>query len=181
MTNELFLAIVVPAALAWAIYRWLQREARKQSHHRKSQGYELIHALNAYSAWLDFLRSEALLDKVHDQLAWPEALLRTREIIRRSFPALSTQLMELLEGDSRLMATMWQQEVRRLTQPGELFPSPRDPDYQQLREHQEMLIQDMIAHCRRLIGDSVRSWRRTDEEFEFSGSSGYCATPAGRG
>ena len=170
--NEFLLAII-SAALAWALYRWLQRKGHRQLHERKSQGYELIHALNSYSAWLDFLRSEALLDKVHDQLAWPEALLRTREIIRKYFPALSSQLIELLEGDSRLMATMWQQEVRRLTQPGELFPTARDPDYQQLREHQEMLIQDMIARCRQLVGDSVQTWRRTDEEFEFSGSSGY--------
>lgn len=179
MINEILLAIIISAALAWAIYRWLQRAGRKQTHRRKSQGYELVHALNSYSAWLDFLRSEALLDKIHDQLAWPEALLRTREIIRQSFPALSAQLIELLEGDSRLMATMWQEEVRRLTQPGELFPSAREPDYQQLREHQELLIQDMIAHCRRLIGDSVQTWRRTDEEFEFSGSSGYASRATG--
>jgi hypothetical protein len=179
LMSAFFLSIIC-AALAWAIYQWLQREGRKHTRQRRSQGYELVHALNSYSAWLDFLRSEALLDKVQDQLAWPEALLRSREIIRQSFPALSAQLIELLDGDSRLMATMWQQEVRRLTQPGELFPSARDPDYQQLREHQEMLIQDMIARCRRLIGDSVQTWRRTDEEFDFSGSSGY-ASPVTRG
>jgi hypothetical protein len=160
--------------LVWALaslYRWVHRRSRREQRQRKAQGYRLIHALNSYSAWLDFLRSEALADGVQDQLAWPEALLRAREIIQLSFPALSTQLLRLLEGDSRLMGSMWQQELRRQTQPAELFVSGRDPDYQQLREDQEMLIQEMIARCRQTIGDSVNAWRRTGAEFDFSNSS----------
>lgn len=167
--NELFL-ILIAVFLAWAIYRLIQRRTRHQCQKRRTEGYRLIHALNSYSAWLDFLRSEALADKVQDQLAWPEALLRAREIVRLSFPALMPQLQHLLEGDSRLMGCMWQQELRRQTQPADLFVSARDPDYQQLRDDQEMLIQEMIAGCRHLIGDSVRAWQRTGAEFEFSSS-----------
>jgi hypothetical protein len=175
--NELLLAII-SAALALVLYRWMQRKSRRRSHHQRAQGYRLIHALNSYSAWLDFLRSEALLDQVHDQLALPEPLLLAREIIRESFPGLSSQLLELLDGDSRLMATMWQHEIRRLTEPAELFVSTRGPDYQQLHEDQETLIQDMIARCRRVIGDSVQTWRRTDEEFDFSSGLSTPATHA---
>ncbi len=173
-----FFLTLITLALSWAMYRWVFRKSRRQSRQRRSQGYRLIHALNSYSAWLDLLRSEALTDRVQDQLAWPEALLRAREIIRQSFPALSSQLLRLLEGDSRLMGCMWQQELRRQTQPADLFVSARDPDYQQLREDQEMLIQEMISRCREIIGDSVQTWRRTDEEFDFSGSSGF-TSPAG--
>lgn len=175
--NEFLLALVA-VPLVWAIYRWVYRKGRQQWRQRRSQGYRLIHALNSYSAWLDLLRSEALTDQVQDQLAWPEALLRAREIIRLSFPALSSQLIQLLEGDSRLMGLMWQQELRRLTEPAELFVSAREPDYQQLRDDQEMRIQEMISHCRAFIGDSVQTWRRTDEEFDFSGSSSF-TRPAG--
>ncbi len=177
--NAFFLAIL-SAGILWALYHWMHRKSRKRSHKRKARGYELIHALNSYSAWLDFLRSEALLDKIQGQLAWPEALLRARELIRLSFPELSSQLIRLLEGDGRLMATMWQQEVRRLTQPGDLFMEVRGPDYEQLREDQEMLIQDMIAQCRQAIGDSVATWRRTGAEFDFSGSSGHASPATGR-
>ena len=175
--NE-FLLTLVAVSLVWAIYRWVYRKGRQQWRQRRSQGYRLIHALNSYSAWLDLLRSEALTEQVQDQLAWPEALLRAREIIRLSFPALSSQLIQLLEGDSRLMGSMWQQELRRLTEPAELFVSAREPDYQQLRDDQELLIQEMISHCRAIIGDSVETWRRTDEEFDFSGNSGF-TSPAG--
>jgi hypothetical protein len=175
--NAFFLTLLT-LALSWAIYSWVFRKSRRQSRQRRSQGYRLVHALNSYSAWLDFLRSEALTDHVQDQLAWPEALLLAREIIRQSFPALSSQLLQLLEGDSRLMGSMWQQELRRQTQPADLFVSARDPDYQQLREDQEMLIQEMISRCRGIIGDSVQTWRRTGAEFDFSGSSGF-TRPAG--
>lgn len=173
-----FLTLITLAVLG-LVYRWVFRRSRRESRQRRSQGYRLIYALNSYSAWLDFLRSEALLNQLQDQLAWPEALLRAREIIRQSFPGMSPQLMELLEGDSRLMGLMWQQELRRLTEPGELFPSAREPDYQQLREDQEMLIQDMISRCRAIVGDSVQTWRRTDEEFDFSGSSGFTKPASG--
>ena len=175
--NAFFLTLLT-LALSGLAYRWVFRRSRRELRQRRSQGYRLIYALNSYSAWLDFLRSEALLDQVQDQLAWPEALLRAREIVRQSFPALSSQLLQLLEGDSRLMGLMWQQELRRLTEPAELFVSAREPDYQQLREDQEMLIQDMISRCREVIGDSVQGWRRTDEEFDFSGGSGF-TKPAG--
>lgn len=175
--NAFFLTVLALAGLGLA-YRWVFRKSRRELRQRRSQGYRLIYALNSYSAWLDFLRSEALLDQVQDQLAWPEALLRAREIIRQSFPALSHQLLRLQEGDSRLMGLMWQQELRRLTEPAELFVAAREPDYQQIREDQETLIQEMIAGCRASIGDSVQRWRRTDEEFDFSGSSGF-TKPAG--
>lgn len=169
--NELLLTLVA-MSLVWALYRWGHRRSRRDLRQRKAQGYRLIHARNSYSAWLNLLRSEALADRVQDQLAWPEALLRAREIVRLSFPALSAQLLRLLEGDSRLMGTIWQQELRRLTQPAQLFVSGRDPDYQQFREDQEMLIQEMIACCREMIGDSVNAWRRTGAEFDFSSGSG---------
>jgi hypothetical protein len=175
----LALAAVTAVPLLWAAYRWAYSNGRHRWRQRRSQGYRLVHALNSYSAWLDLLRSEALLDQVQDQLAWPEALLHAREIIHQSFPALSPQLLQLLEGDSRLMGLMWQQELRRLTEPAELFVSAREPDYQQLRDEQEMLIQEMISRCREIIGDSVQGWRRTDEEFDFSGTSGYTRPASG--
>jgi hypothetical protein len=176
--NELFFVLIV-LALAIALlglHRWVYQKSHSEQRRRKAQGYQLIYALNAYSAWLDFLPCEPFIENVQDQLPWPESLKRAREITRVSFPDLLPQVLRLLEGDTRLMGFMWQHELRQLSQPAPLCTPGRDPDYQQIRDDQELLIEQMITRCRELIGDRAQAWRRTGDEFDFSGGSQTPAT-----
>ena len=176
--NALLFALMV-LAVAGALVglsRWVHHKTDFRQRRRKAEGYRLIHALNSYSAWLDFLPCEPFMESVQDQLPWPESLQRAREITRVSFPAMLPHILRLLEGDTRLMGFMWQHELRRLSQPAPLCAPGRDPDYQQLRDDQEFLIEEMIVRCREMIGDSVHGWRRTGAEFDFSTGSQTPAT-----
>ena len=181
--KEFFLALatLVLLGVLFGWYRWLQHRRRHRQRMWRAEGYELIHALNSYSAWLDCLPSEPLMESVDDQLAWPEVLLDVREVTRLSFPALLPQMQRLLEGDGRLRSFMRKHEVRRLSQPAPLSSAARNPAYQRIRDDQECLIEEMIRRCRETIGDSTQDWQRTGAEFEFSSGSGFNRTPATTG
>ena len=57
--NEFFLALatLVLLGVLFGWYRWLQHRRRHRQRMWQAEGYRLIHALNSYSAWLDFLRA----------------------------------------------------------------------------------------------------------------------------
>ena len=167
------LGAVVALGVLAALYRWLQHRRRHRQRMWKAEGYGLINALNSYSAWLDCLPSEPLMESIDDQLAWPEVLQDVCEVTRLSFPALLPQMQRLLEGDSRLRSFMRKHEVRRLSQPAPLGSAARNPAYQRIRDNQESLIEEMVRRCREAIGDSTQAWRRTGAEFDFSSGSGF--------
>lgn len=65
----------------------------------------------------------------------------------------------------------------RLSEPGAWVSYQRDPEYRQLRDRQEDLIEEVIARCQVLIGDHGRPWRSTDLDSEFLASMEMNTSP----
>ena len=167
------------ALLAVAAAWWLRYLARRRAAHRRIQGYRLIRALQAYSAWFEARRDLPFAASSLDELTSPAPLTRAREIKHRWFPALSQPMLRLLQAHSRVVEYLWEQHLLRLTQGAGWQPASQDAQYQQLRGAQEDLIDEMIELCRELIGDTRRPWRRTGSDFSFSNGLGISG-PASR-
>lgn len=149
------------------------RVARRQrAKIRRAQGYRLIHALRAYSAWIERQRDRPLTARSLDELTSPEPLTLAREIKQKWFPTLAQYMVPLLQAHSRMIEYLWEQSLLRLSQGSAWQPAHQDAHYQQLRGAQEDLIDEMIATCRELIGDSPQVWERTGSDFAFSNSVG---------
>jgi len=175
--NKIFLWSLAVVALALAITGWIRHLARKRHKHLRAQGYELIFALKAYSAWVECQRDEPFTSRNADELASPEPLARAHQIKEAAFPGLSEHMLRLLQAHSRLIEYLWQQDLLRLSQPTEWRSACRDPQYQQIRGAQEELIQEMIGLCQEMIGDRTQEWRRTGTDFAFSSDSGMSTAP----
>ena len=76
----------------------------------------------------------------------------------------------LLQAHSRVIEYLWERNLLRLSQESAWQPAHQDAQYQQLRGAQEDLIDEMIAKCRELVGDTPQVWRRTGSDFSFSNS-----------
>ena len=147
----------------------LAAAAIRRRHERlRTQGYKLIHWLNAYSAWVDYQRDDALLDQTTEELTSPEPLAKALAIKDAAFPELSQHMVRLLQAHSRLMEYLWQHNLLRLSQATGWVPAYQDPPYQQIRGAQEDLIEEMISICHEIIGDTEVNWRRTGTDFTFS-------------
>lgn len=157
------------AAAGGAILQWLRAERRRRREIRRAQGYRLIHSLRAYSAWMECQRDLPFTARSLDELTSPSPLTLARQIKRDHFPTLQ-QMVPLLQAHSRMIEYLWEQSLLRLTQGSGWQPAWRDAQYQQLRGSQEELIDEIIAGCRDLIGDSAEVWRRTGSDFAFSNS-----------
>src|SRR5215213_6720406 len=96
------IAIVATIALRWVAYVTQRRKERL-----RAQGYRLVHWLNAYSAWVDFHRDEALLESSTDELTCPEPLAQALAIKGAAFPELSQHMLRLLQAHSLLMEYLW--------------------------------------------------------------------------
>ena len=151
-----------------AVYRWARHLARERADRLRSHGYHLIHALRAYSAWIECQRDLPFTARSLDELTSPEPLTTARIIKRQCFPELSQHTVRLLQAHSRMIEYLWQQNLLRLSQGAAWRPAYEDTQYQQLRGAQEDLIDEMIDICRELIGDGRRPWRRTGSDFSFS-------------
>jgi len=138
----------------------------------REAGYRLIHELKAYLAWIEMLRGEPFTIAEPEQLTAAQALRNARAIAQSAFPQLSQPMLRLLQGDSHLMQHLWQRKLLRLSEPAEWVPYHRDGGYWQLRGGQEDLVEEMIAHCRVLMGEDGRSWRGTDLDSEFFSTRG---------
>lgn len=174
LDDLLILSLIGASSVVIAImvaYRWARHVRRARARELRAQGYRLIHALREYSAWIDYLRDMPFTARSLDELTSPEPLTQARLIKRDWFPALSQHMVRLLQAHSRVMEYMWQQNLLRLSQGSGWRPAYEDKQYQQLRGAQEDLIDEMIALCRELIGDSGQPWRRTGSDFSFGGSS----------
>ncbi|MDF2466145.1 MAG: hypothetical protein K0Q43_4380 [Ramlibacter sp.] len=163
-------AFCLTAAVA-AVYLWARHVGRVRAEELRAQGYRLIHALQEYSAWIDFQRDLPLTARDVDELASPEPLTQARRIMRECFPDISQHMVRLLQAHSRVIEYLWQQNLVRLSQGSGCQPAYEDKQYQQLRGAQEDLIDDMIALCRDLIGDASEPWHRTGSDFAFTNSS----------
>jgi hypothetical protein len=173
--NEVFLLSTVAAvgfvAVGTGLLEWLRQLERRRWEVRRAQGYRLIHALQAYSAWIDCQRDLPFAAKTLADLSLPEPLIIVREIKREWFPSLVEQMVPLLQAHSRMMEYLWEQTLLRLTQGSAWKPAYEDAKYQELRDAQEDLIDELIAKCRELIGDNTQVWQRTGSDFAFSTSS----------
>jgi hypothetical protein len=161
-------AFSVLAAIA-GVYAWSRHLARARAQQLRDHGYRLIHALKAYSAWMECQRDLPFTARSIDELTSPEPLTRARDIKRQWFPQLSQHMVRLLQAHSRMIEYLWQQNLLRLGQGAGWRPAYQDAQYQQLRGAQEDLISDMIDLCRELIGDARQPWSRTGSDFSFSG------------
>jgi hypothetical protein len=172
--NDLFLASLVAALLIAAAgalaVQWISHRAQMRTESRRAQGYRLIHALRAYSAWIECQRDLPFTARSLDDLTSPEPLTQVRQIKREHFPQLASHMLGLLQAHSRMIEYLWEQSLLRLTQGASWLPAHQDVRYQQLRGAQEDLIDDMIGACRALIGDST-SWKGTGSDFVFTGNS----------
>ena len=174
--NDLLIPALIAAATllaaATAVYRWARHLARDRAERLRTHGYHLIHALRAYSAWIECQRDLPFTAQSLDELTSPDPLTRARQIKREWFPQLSQHTVRLLQAHSRMIEYLWQQNLLRLSQGAAWRPAYEDVQYQQLRGAQEDLIDEMIDICRDLIGDARRPWTRTGSDFAFSNSLG---------
>lgn len=173
--NELFIpsliGVITLLAAATAVYRWMRHISRLRASRLRAEGYRMIHALRAYSAWIECQRDLPFTARSLDELTSPEPLTLARQIKRECFPELSQHMVRLLQAHSRVIEYLWQQNLLRLSQGSGWRPAYEDRQYQQLRGAQEDLIDEMIDMCRELIGDAARPWQRTGSDFSFSNSS----------
>jgi hypothetical protein len=172
--NDLLLISAITAlgfmAACALLLQWIRVARRRREKVLRSQGYRLIHALRAYSAWVESQRDLPFTARSLDELTTPEPLRVAREIKQHCFPSLAQYMLPLLQAHSRMIEYLWEQSLLRLTQGSAWQPASEDARYQQLRGAQEDLIDELIAKCRELIGDTPQVWRRTGSDFAFSNS-----------
>ena len=161
------LGVVVVIAI---VFRWVRYTVQRRKDLLRAHGYRLIHCLNAYSAWVDYQRDDALLDQSTDELTSPEPLAQALAIKEAAFPSLGQHMLRLLQAHSRLMEYLWQHNLLRLSQATGWVPAYQDPQYQQIRGAQEDLIEEVIAIVHEIIGETEQNWRRTGTDFSFSSS-----------
>jgi hypothetical protein len=174
--NDLLIPALIAAATllvaATAVYRLARHMGRERAERRRAHGYHLIHALRAYSAWIECQRDLPFAAQSLDELTSPEPLTRARFIKHEWFPELSQHTVRLLQAHSRMIEYFWQQNLLRLSQGAAWRPAYEDAQYQQLRGAQEDLIDEMIDICRDLTGDARQPWKRTGSDFAFSNGLG---------
>lgn len=162
------MAALLALALAALIVHALRHLARRRRAALRKQSYRLIHALKAYSAWIEYQRDLPFAQRDLEEMISPEPIVMVREIKRDWFPQLHTHVLRLLKAHHRLVQYLWEHSMMRLSQGSGWVPPNEDPAYQQLRAEQEDLIDEMIDTCRRATGDADRPWRRTASDFNFS-------------
>jgi hypothetical protein len=165
------IAALALMVVATAIYRWMRHLAQDRLARRQAQGHRLIHALQAYSAWIDIQRDSSFTASSLDELTSPEPLTLARQIKSEWFPTLQQDMLRLLQAHSRMIEYLWQQNLLRLSQGAGWRPAYEDNQYLQLRGAQEDLIDEMIFSCRQLIGETEHAWRPTGSDFAFGNSS----------
>jgi hypothetical protein len=184
--DDILLALLVAglalAPAAAVLVHWIRHVRRRRAELRRAQGLRLIHALSAYSAWIECQRDLPFSARSLDELTSPEPLTHARRLKREWFPSLAPQMVGLLQAHSRMIEYLWEQSLLRLSQGAAWRPACEDAQYQQLRGAQEELIDEMITCCRQLIGGDPRQiWKPTGSDFTFSNGLGMPAQgPASR-
>jgi hypothetical protein len=163
------------------VLQWFRVARRRRAKVRRAQGYRLIHALRAYSAWIEGQRDLPFTARSVDELTSPAPLALAGQIKTEWFPGLAQYMVPLLQAHSRVVEYLWEQSLLRLSQGSAWRPAHQDARYQQLRGAQEELMDEMIAACREQIGDTPLLWRPTGSDFAFSNSLGRASQgPVGR-
>lgn len=174
LTSPLLLLAVIAGSAA--VLHALVRRIRRERQQRREHGWRLIHELKAYSAWLDSMHGEPFMSTEPEELTSAQALRSAHAVAQEHFPQLGQVMLRLLQADSQLMRHLREQKLLRLSEPGDWLPYQRDPEYRELREAQEDLIDSVIARCQALIGEYGRPWRDTGTDSEFFGSMGMSSS-----
>lgn len=166
-------SLLLAAALVATTVGW-HRRARARQERLRGEGWRLIHELKAYGAWLESLRGECALaaESGDEARAGAQALRSAGAITRHEFPALAQASARLVQGDSRLVALLWQRKVHREADAAAGAPVRVDLGYRELLEDQLDLVEELIARCQVLIGDRDAVWRGTDMDPDYAGSFG---------
>ena len=170
---------VVTIALAVVLVLWrLRVQAVRRAARRRSAGYQLMDALKAYSAWIDWHRDEPLLHQDPETLSIPAALAQAVQIKDEHFPQLGKLMLQLLQAHRELMQYLWEENSLRMSGSSQR-PYYADPRYHQLRDAQDATLDSLFLRCRDLIGDTDSGWKRTRSDFSFSNSlTSTPSTPA---
>lgn len=169
--DKFFLPAIAALALmvaATAFFRWMRHLRQDRVLRRQKQGHRLIHALQAYSAWIDAQRDSSFAASSLDELTSPEPLTLALQIKSEWFPTLQQDMLRLLQAHSRMIEYLWEQNLLRMSQGSAWRPAYEDNQYLQLRGAQEDLIDEMIYSCRELIGETEHAWRPTGSDFAFT-------------
>ncbi len=177
--NEPFLcSLLAAAAILAAAITWLRQRARARQQRLRGEGWRLIHEVKAYGAWLESLRGEWAAVAESDEAAWAaaQALRTATAMTQRHFPALGKAVDRLVQGDSRLVALLWQGQIVRADEAAGRVPDQCAPGYQELLEDQLDLVEELIARCQVLIGDRDAVWQGTDMDPDFAAGFSLGAT-----
>jgi hypothetical protein len=177
---SILLTALAVTAVGSALFHWARRLARKRVARLRTESYRFIHALKAYSAWIECQRDLPFTARSLDEMTSPEPLDQARAIKRDWFPDLHPQIVRLMRAHHRMIEYLWQQSLLRLSQGSGWCPASEDPVYQQLRSEQEDLIDEMIGACRQITGDADRDWQRTGSDFNFSNNFRISGEPVNR-
>lgn len=175
MNDLLLISAIAALGVMFAcafVLRWIRLARRRRARMRRVQAYRLIHALRAYSAWIDSCRDLPFTARSLDELTSPAPLTLVRRIKREFFPSLAPSMVLLLQAHSRVIEYLWEQSLLRLSQGSAWVPAYQDAQFLQLRGAQEDLMDEMIAKCRELIGETPQVWQPTGSDFSFSNSVG---------
>jgi hypothetical protein len=166
----LLFALLAAASLAIALVLWrLWSRMLRHASRRRHAGYQLMDALKAYTAWIDWHRDEPELHQAPDAVGIPPALAKAKEIQDRHFPEMSRLMHKLLHTHRQLMQYLWEDSILRTTHTT-LRPHYADPRYHQLRDTQDAALDSLFVRCRERIGETESGWRRTRSDFSFSSS-----------
>ncbi len=157
--------LVAAALLAVVVLIWLHWTGRRHAAKLRTHGYSLIDSLKGYSAWVERQRDIEITAPALDEHDLPDPLAQAGHIARRHFPALSDTMKELVQSHVRITEYLWDHQLIRLSNGFGGPPAYQDPKYQQLREAQEELIDDLIQSCRELIGDAGARWHATSGDY----------------
>jgi len=160
-------AAVAVVALGVA-FAWLRTRRIRRAQRRRDAGYRLMDSLKAYSAWIDWHRSEPLLHRDPESLTIPAALAHAVQVKDQHFPELSRLFLELLQSHRELMQYLWEENILRMSQAGHQRPYYADPRYHQLRDAQDTVLDRLFMTCRDLIGEEHGGWSHTRSDFGFS-------------
>jgi hypothetical protein len=166
---ELLFLLLAAASLGIALVLWrLWSRMLRHASRRRHAGYQLMDALKAYTAWIDWHRDEPELHQAPDAVGIPAALAKAKEIQDLHFPEMSRLMHKLLHTHRQLMQYLWEDSILRTTQAPNLRPHYADPRYHQLRDTQDAALDSLFVRCRERIGETESGWRRTRSDFSFS-------------
>lgn len=164
---ELSLLIATAIVLVLLPLWRLRARAVRKAAQRRAAGYQLMDCLKAYSAWVDWHRSEPLLHRNPEELAIPAALAQACQIKDQWLPELAPLMLKLLHTHRELMAYFWEENILRIKQAA-VRPHHADPRYHHLRDMQDAALDSLFLRCRELIGVGDGEWHRTRSDFAFS-------------